>query len=431
MRSHIVFTLLILFTVSLNTESMAGLNLQQLWEIAGQQNLTLKQQEKNIARAETEIAIQTSAYYPSLSASGNGAWLHFNEAPALLRGQGKDLSLNVVGLNIDQTVFTGFRIRNAAGQARENFNVQSIQKNITRNQLYFEIGQAYYDIQSNQLQQKVLQESIDRLQNQLIKIRNMLEAKQVTPFDTLELSNKKLQIYTHLVALQGEINILTHNLHYLTNSSDLPPIDPMQNIAADITLSPIDDYFQTAWKNRPELRQIVAQKRSLDFTTGILEAAYYPTLAVSGAYNNARLKGAMFDGNWIDFYSVFLSFQWELWNWRRDARKVEQVRLDTDRLDLANQDLISRIRQQVITAYQILETNLQQINLGEQLVRQEKERYRQSHERYERGQITVLDLNTAENDLTTAELELQNTRIQWHKHKLQLDFATGIIGMNN
>ena len=432
MKRNIVLYYFILLTFVLTTTDLsAGLSLQQLWQITDQQNLSLRQQEQLIARAEEEIAIQQSAYYPSLSATANGAWLFFNEAPAIFQGQNKDIKLNTVALNVNQALFTGFRTKNATGQAKENFNIQSIQKEITRSRVFLEIGQVYYDIQANELQQQVLQESIQRIDNQLIKIRNLLEAKQVTPFDTLELANKKLQIFTQVTALHGQMNILYSQLRYLTNTTDLKEIETAQSTAANFSLDPLDNYFQIAWQKRPELRQIAAQKRSNSFTSGIIKGAFYPTLAVSGAYNNASLDGFVFDGNWIDFYSVFLSFQWDLWNWRRDARKVQQVKLETDRLELANQDLIAQIRQQVFIAYQILETTQQQIALQDQLVVQEEERFRQSRERYERGLTTILDLSSAENDLTTAQLELHKTKILWHKNKLQLDFATGIIGIKN
>jgi outer membrane protein TolC len=100
-------------------------------------------------------------------------------------------------------------------------------------------------------------------------------------------------------------------------------------------------------------------------------------------------------------------------------------------LDIALQELFNNIEQQVKTAYQMLEITRNQIHLQNQLVQQEKERFRQTHERYGQGLTTILDLNSAENDLTTAQLELEKTKILWHKNKLQLEFATGVIGINS
>jgi len=328
-------------------------------------------------------------------------------------------------------VFSGFRTKNSIKYARENLQVQSLQKQITRNTLYYETGSLYYDIQSNLVQQQVLKQSISRIDNQLVKIKNMMAAQQAIAFDTLELANKKLQIFTQLSSLQGTAAILESQLKYLINEPELEPVQASEKSLIDLSIDDISTYFQLAMDHRPELQQINAQKKGTGYYAKTLEGAYYPVISASGSYNTARLDGYIFDGSWIDFYNIMLTFQWELWSWNKDKRKVQQVQLESERLDIATRELFNNIRQQVKTAYQMLEITGKQVYLQQQLAEQETERFRQTRERFQQGLTTMLDLNSAENDLTSAQLELEKSKILWHKYKLQLDHATGIIGVKN
>ena len=408
----------------------AGINLKELWQITAQNNFSLQQQEKLLARAEKEVDIQTAGYLPKISTSAYGAWMFFNKAPEIFQDNNKDITMNVISLNIDQPIFSGFRTKNSIKVAEQNFSAQILQKEITRKSIYLETGKLFYDIQSSLVQQQVLTESINRINNQLTRIKNLLEARQVTSFDTLELANKKLQIITQLATLKGQTIILISKLKYLVNDQNLQDINKPEHITIDLKLDDLPAYFQIARNNRPELKQFSARKNGQDFYANALKSSYYPMINASGAYNKARLDGFIFDGSWIDFYSVFVTFQWEIWAWHKDKRKVQQAKLESERLDIALQELFTNIEQQVKTAYQMLEITRNQIHLQNQLVLQETERFRQTHERYEQGRTTILDLNSAENDLTTAQLELEKTKILWHKNKLQLEFATGVIGIN-
>lgn len=130
----------------------------------------------------------------------------------------------------------------------------------------------------------------------------------------------------------------------------------------------------------------------------------------------------------MDYYVAGVKLQWNLWSWKKDQRKVQQAKLEVQGLELQNQQLIQDIVYQVKEAYQHLQTTQHQIQLQQKLVAQEKERYRITEEKYQQGQATTLDISAAENELTKAQLEQQKNYITYLQYRLQLDFATGIIG---
>ena len=195
-----------------------------------------------------------------------------------------------------------------------------------------------------------------------------------------------------------------------------------------LTLKNLTDYQKQAISQRPELQQIVALQQAQTFRMKALTSAYYPQVYSSFSYHYARPGINFFEDQWMDYYVAGVNLQWNLWSWKKDQRKVQQAKLEVQRLELQHQQLIQDIFYQVKEAYQHLQTTLRQIQLQQKLVAQEKERYRITEEKYQQGQATTLDISAAENELTKAQLEQQKNYITYLQYRLQLNFATGIIG---
>jgi len=414
-----------------------GLTLQQSWQITQKNNYTLQQQEILISKIAEEVSIQKTGYLPTFSAAASYSYI--SELARL------DLPITVPGLNIPtieagvnnqynlgvmvmQPIFLGFRTKNLVNSANQQLQAQTVQKTVVQNTLLLQVGLLYYNIQLNLMQQDVLSESIKRANNQLQLMRNLFEAAQMTAFDTLEVANRKLQLKNQLLKLDNLNQILNTKLGHILNKEDLPEIERLTPEAVALTLKELTDYQNQAIQQRPELQQILSLQKAQSFGMKALKSVYYPQIYSSFSYHYARPGVNFFKDEWMDYYAVGVNLQWNLWNWKKDQRKVQQMNYEVQRLQLQNQKLVQDILQQVKEAYQHLKTTFQQIQLQKQLLKQEKERYRITEEKYQQGQVSTLDISTAEHALTQAHLEQQKNYINWYQYRLQLDFATGIIG---
>jgi outer membrane protein TolC len=404
------------------------LTLEQAWSIALKNNYNVQQQEILIEKARDEIVIQRTDYYPSLSTMGVLARANFDQFPINLPNASGKVGIDLLSLSVTQPIFTGLSTKNLVASAQENMIAQEIQKKILQNTVLYEVGNLFYEIQSNLLQQKTLETSIDRLKNQMNHVYHLYLSEQATPFDTLEISNRILQTSNSLATLGDGYLILQSNLTYLLNTENLPPVKPLAVFDLNFILEEPDTYLTRAQQYRPELKHIAAQKNARTFYTDVLKARYYPQLSASFAYNFMKLTGDIVTEEWTNFYSVLINFQWELWNWKRDAKKVQQAKLDIQNLDIQEKQTIEDIKHQITIAYQNLLSAAKKIILQKRLVDQEKERFRITENRYQQGLATFLDLNAAELDLTEAETELHKNYITWYKNQLHLAFATGEIG---
>ena len=432
-----LFVLLWLFQFTTALYAQQGLTLRQAWKITRQNNYTLQQQEKMISSITEEVAIQRTGYLPTLSTGAS-----YNYVSELAR---LDLPITMPGLNIPtskagvknqydltlmvmQPIFLGFRTRNLVKSAAQQLTAQSQQKIVIQNQLLLQVGQLYYNVQLNLLQQDVFQESIKRAENQLERLRNLFLAKQVTAFDTLEVANRKLQLSNHLLKFRDLNNILISQLSHILNQKNLPKIERMKTESVTLALKSLAEYQSQAVFQRPELQQVFAFQQAQSFRIKARRSAYYPQVNSSFSYHYGRPGVNFFKDEWLHYYTLGVNLQWNLWNWKKDQRKVQQAKLELEKLSLQHKQVIEDIHYQVKQAYKYLQITHQQIQLQQKLMAQEKERYRITEEKYQQGLATALDISTAEHALTQAQLEQQKNYITYLQYRLQLDFATGTIG---
>jgi outer membrane protein TolC len=429
-HSFIIFLLILIIPTFLLSQDR--LTLDQAWTIALKNNYTLQQQENLIEKAREEISIRQTDYYPSLSSSGLLARANFEKFPMKLplSNESGKVGIDLLSLSINQSIFSGFQTKNMVASAREKLIAQEIHKSMIQNAVLVEVGNLYYELQYNRLQQQTLKSSINRIKNQQKRIINLYTSEQATPYDTLEISNKKLQLENQLAILQDSEKILWSNFKYLLNEEELSPLSPLSTEFNQIAIQGHNEYIQQAIQIRPELKNLSAQKKAhLIFSDG-LKARYYPHLSASFGFNFLKMTGDLFIDEWTNFYSFLINFQWELWNWNRDSKKVQQARLDIQNLELQESQLIQDIKYQIKIAYQNLLSTQKKILLQKKLVSQEQEKYRITEERYNQGLATFLDLDSSELDYTAAETELLKNYINWYKNRLQLDYATGMISKN-
>jgi outer membrane protein TolC len=426
--SFIPFLLLLLIPTLLISQDK--LSLKQAWSVALQNNYTLQQQENLIEKAREEISIQKTDYYPSLSSSGLLARANFDKFPMKLPNESGKVGIDLISLSINQSIFSGLRTKNLVESAQEKLVAQEIHKSMIQNTVLIEVGNLYYEIQNNLLQQQTLESSINRINNQQKRINNLFVSEQATPYDTLEISNKKLQIENQLAILKDVEKILWSNFKYLLNEEELPPLSPLSTELNQITLQDQKDYVQLAIQIRPEFKNLSAQKKAQIIYSDVLKARYYPHLSASIGFNFLKMTGDLFIDEWTNFYSVLINFQWELWNWNRDSKKVQQAKLDIRNLELQELQFMQDIKHQIKIAYQNLLSTQRKIVLQKKLVSQEQKKYRITEERYNQGLATFLDLDSSELAFTEAETELRKNYINWYKNRLQLDFATGMISQN-
>ena len=423
--------------IGYSQQTTSSFDLTAAFRILEENNLAIKQLENRIASSELEIYFQKAGFFPSLTTTASIN--HVSELAELeIPFQFPGISLPAIEAGVKnqydfaviakQALFTGFRTHNLIQAAGEQHRANKIQKDILGNRLYLQVAQLYFGVQLNLLRQKVLEESVNRTDLQLQKVKQFLHAQQATFFDTLEVSVRKLQISNQLQKLKKVKDIIVSKLLFLLNIEKIPAIRIPDIVDQDLYLQELDFYQNKAVSKRPELHQATALKDAQNYRVKVVRSAYFPQVFASVSYHYSRPGVNFFKDKWMNYYTVGVNLQWEMWNWHKTKQKTDQAKYMVRQLDLKTLEVMESIRQEIKEAYINLLTTKEQIFLQQKLVNMEKERYQITEKRYDQGLATSFDLSDSEKKLTEAELLLQNNFIEWQSYSLQLDYATGVIG---
>ncbi len=427
--------ILSLTTPAFSQQATGPLTLHQITELVKKNNLSLQQQQKRVEQAMAEITVQKAGYWPTLNLGSSAS--HVSKVaqidisfPPLFS---KTINAGVknqydINLNITQPVFTGFRTQNLVRSAGQQLEQRKSEKEAAQNGIILQVQQIYYTLQANLLQRQVLHNSALRIDDHLRQTLNFYHNAQATAFDTLEAANRLLETQTRLMKLVHQRNILLSQLASVLNFQQIDSVAALDVAHIPIEIRAQNEYQSMAADNRPELFVSRHQEKELVFRKKALQSQYYPQLFAQAAYHYAKPGVNFFKSEWMDYYTVGVQLQWELWNFGKRKNQVRQTEYAQKSVGLEVQKVQQNIRQDVVKAYEGLRSAAEQITLHRRLVSQEEERYRMARQRYGQGLATSVELRDAENSLTSAQFQLQQDYVDFLMNQALMNYAVGDIG---
>ncbi len=417
-----------------------SLTLDQAWQVLLQRNLTLKQQQAAIQRAEAALRQARTMRLPTLQAGGSYKYIsevprlevppppvpgfQFPEIQAGANNQ-YDLYLQVV-----QPVFTGMRLTNMVRLQNMQLQKTRVQAQRVQQQLLFQVGRLFYNYQLNKLQKEVLEASLQRLEAGVSRARALYQAQQVTAFDTLRLANQQLRLRNHIRNVERQNDIVLEKLRTILNLDSLAPPAGVSVAAITMHLPAEQSFQQQALAHRPELREMQVRQKSAQLGVRIAKAAYMPQVSAFAAVHYGNPGANFFKQEWNVYTLAGVQLSFDVWNWGRSYYRVQEKTALVRQLSLEEQKRLRAIREEVHTVYLQMQQVAENQTYLEQLVAQESLRYQLVKSKFENGYATSLDLQEAESALTSAQLQLQQNRIAWMQLQLQMKFVTGTIGKN-
>ncbi|NOX36883.1 MAG: TolC family protein [Calditrichaeota bacterium] len=399
-------------------------------------NLSLQQQSIQLQQLEKELRIQRAQRRPQIQLQAGYQYIsevaEF-QLPFPIPGQSPQvIQAGVyhqydVALQIQQPLFTGFRIRNAIRLAEEELQAAQIQYQQQLHRLLFRTGQLYLHIQQLRLQQSVLQQNELRVQSHLQTVKQFYRQGQATALDTLQVATRLLELQQMLQELKHREIMARTRLAQLLGMEQLPPLTAEPVAQSALVLEDSLVYLEQARTHRPELQHVQHLLAAAVFQQKTVRAAYLPQIFARASYHYARPGVNFFQDEWMTYYTAGIQLRWNLWSGHRHRYRVQKAHLQQKILRLKERQLWLTIRQVVVETYQQLKSLRDKIRFQRQRVQQEKLRYRLTRQKFQEGLATSRDLSESENGLLAAEFQLQELYIQWKTLSLQLEYVTGTI----
>src|SRR5574341_227622 len=418
-------TITLLLGLSSFGRAQNPLALDEALRLARQNNLQLKKQEQKQKIAALEMEIKRGQLLPSLDFSAVSAYtdeiarfdiplsqLPPNLGASQIRLGGHDRTEIAIGLR--QPIFTGFRLRTQVDLAKTALESEDTRLALLNQQTAYQVHQLFYQAQSLKKERKIQEASSARLHVQLDQARSLFNAAQAMAYDTLQVYNQALQIRIQLDQNQRDQRLLDLQMARLL---DLPEVRPIAELdlrqPAEFRMQ-LDSLKQSARQRRPELHGVRLGQRSAQLNRKLAKAAYFPEIGAEAKYHYTKPGLNQVANEWMDYSTIGVNVQWNLWRWQQDRRRIEAAEVEYNRLTLEERELLRSIDYEVERSWEDANFTAKQIQLAGRLLAQQQERYRIVSAQQREGVATTNDVIVAEADLTQAELQLQRTLIQYY-----------------
>jgi outer membrane protein TolC len=434
MKKYVITILIFFCTEPGNAQTPLGLD--EALRLARQNNLQLQKQQQKQKLADLELAIKRGQLLPSLDFSASSSYtdeiaafdLPFTfpggTSPRIELG-GHERSDLAVGIR--QPIFTGFRLRTQVKLAKTALESEASRLALLNQQTSLQVHLIFYQAQSLKKERRIQEASLKRLSVQLDQTRTLFRNAQVMAYDTLQVYNQALQLKIQMEQNRRDQRIVDLQMSRLL---DLPETRPLAE--ADLqkpaeSFRSLDGLKQIARRQRPELTAVRLSQQSAQLNKKLASGTYYPEIGAEAKYHYAKPGINQFENEWMDYATIGVGLQWNLWRGNQDRRRAEQAEVEYDRLALEERELLRSIDYEIEKSLENLDYAVKQIGLTEELLAQQQERYRIITVQQREGVATTNDMLVAESDLTTAELQWQRALIQYYVSQTELLLATGSI----
>lgn len=432
------------FVTAVFGQAQTPLGLEEALRLARENNLQIKKQEQRQKIAALETAIKRGQLLPSLDFNATAAYtdeiakldipvdrlglpLPPNFATPSVGLGGHDRTDFAIGVR--QPIFTGFRLRTQVELARTALTNEENRLLLLQQRTAHQVYQLFYQAQNLKKENKIQAASLHRLNTQLTQTRHLLHAAQVVAYDTLQVFNQALQVNILIDQNLRDQRLADLQMAQLLDINEAREIAEVKlPLVGTFTLS-LDSLKRAARQSRSELRSVQLGQRTAELQRKLVRGNYFPEIAAEAKYHYGKPGLNQVANEWMDYKTVGVNLQWNLWRGQQDRHRVEIAEVEYNRLTLEERELLRSIEHEVERSWENMKHATRQIALAEHLLAQQQERFRIMTEQQREGVATTNDVIVAEADLTQAELQLQRAIIQYYLSFSEMKLATGDIGL--
>lgn len=381
-----------------------------------------------VRNANARIRAAKGAYLPNLTVSAN-AGDFYSESQRVDPSTGQLTQAGTTNRSFNGTIsssidlFTGFRRGAESRSAKANreaadaslVDAEFQQALITTNQFYDALAAAQLV--------RVAEASVRRAEEQLkVSIARLHAGAAIRP-DSLRslvtLGTAQLQ----LVTAQNQQTTAEANLGRLIGENG--PVAAKDDSSLYRLSATIDTAVLRveALNQSPQVRAAEATARSARAALGVVKAAYWPTLSLSGSntFNGSRLN----DYNLLQQRQLQLGLNWNVFNrFTREQNIANQVSA-AEAADATAADVARQVLANLTGRLADLSAARTRMDITQTSVVAAREDLRVQQERYRIGVATIVDVLTSQEALSQAEVDVVNAQFDFLRAKAQIQALIG------
>ncbi len=386
------------------------LSLNRCLELAADNSRSIQAARKNVEIVAAAVAEAAGAFWPKLTYSifaDKAQEPIYPYSAAIYPGASSDDSGAAISLT--EPLYSGGKLTGALGLAKTQFRIALEKERQTKQQLSFQVKQAFYRVWLAERMVKVAESSYDNMEHHVARIENSYKLGAVSRFEVLRAKVQRDSLKPKVIAAQNEQSLAKLSLALLMGfpkdrkyevASDTEPFQvPAEIIQADIAADfPVEETIRTeqilesACQNRPEMRQMEQLKDLGQYQKQLAEAGYKPSIFMVGQYQGGSLDYNPGHWNGNKMWTLMLNITGNIFDGFTTSSKVTGAQKNVELTAIQESGLRDQIKLEVEEAAQNIRESLEVIHANQSNIHMAQESLEMTEGRFDQGLSTTMDI---------------------------------------
>ena len=341
-----------------------------------------------------------------------------NEEFSFYRAREHETKMTLVQPVFSAELIHNYKIRKQ-GSEITRISLERYKKELVR-----EITRAYYAYQKAD-QLLSLADTTEALVKENLRVsRSLFENDKVTRDAVFRSEAEVSKVEEEQARARNLLEVSRAYFNFLLNRSPDARIELILEEPQPVLIS-LDRAVETALNNREELNQIAAGRVLNKHLTSLYRGNNIPGLygVVDYGFQGEEYR---FTGE-DDFVLASLVMRWNLFQGTVNRQKVQQSRIEADKLNEIYEETKAQIRLEVINGYYGLQAACESVESARNQLRSARKAYALIRRKYAEGQASLLELIDARTSLTGASTRSIIARSDYFSKLADFEYATGTI----
>ena len=421
------------FFCIINMNAQELLTVEEAIKIGLENNYEIKISKNNSKIDQSNVSIGNAGILPALTANVVDTNSLQNSSQTLQNGNVNTLANaknNRIsyGVNLDWTIFDGFRMFARLDQLKELQKLGEEQLKLIVTTRISDVISTYFDLVQQQQQLSALDTTIVISNQRLALAQNRFSIGKASK---LEVLNAQVDLNTDKAAVlrQEELYINTKILLNQILARDLKTdYKVVENTEINKQLL-LSELTALAEKQNPQLISQIINRKISELQLKQIKANRYPTIRLNSGYAFINTESSLGFTSQTSARGLSYGFTATLnlfdgFNQSRNE-KIAKIQIENSQLLIEQQKL--NLNSQLTTSYQTYLTNLKLIDLEEKNEGIAKQNLEITLEKFRIGTITTLEFRTAQLNYVNAKVRFSNAQYQAKLSEIALKELAGNI----
>jgi len=328
-------------------------------------------------------------------------------------------------LSLSQPIFTWGKIRLGYKLASLNYNLTEAICNQVESEIIFNVKKTFYSVLLAKKFLEIAEEAVEVMEDHYQVIKSFYKEGKVSSVDVDRVKVLLANAKTKKIKAANGLKLAKKALYNLINiDSDREwKIEGELNFEPDKTEMNLKNSITQALENRPEIKQVLIQKKMAECSLKLARAENRPTLALVGNYEYK--KPFYFENEWDKLWNAGCYLTFPLFNGFSNCGRIKQAKAQISQVEIAHDQLKKGINLEIENIYLDLKEAEKRIYAQKENVSLAKKNLEIIQKRYERGLVSDLDLRETQLALTQAETEYSQALFDYNVALAKLQKAVG------